>query len=77
MTFENSICIKCFGCNLLELPNFTGVSCCKNVVIIQTEQKQTKMQTRGTYDAINEIHRILGVKQVQEGEQLQINVLQN
>lgn len=77
MTFENSICTRCFGCNLLELSNFTGVSCCSNAIIVQAELKQAKMQTRGTYDAINEIHRILGVKQVIEGEQLQINTLQN
>lgn len=77
MSFNNSICAKCFGCNLLELPHFTGVSCCSNAIIVQAEPKQAKMQTRGTYDAINKIHKILGVNQLTTGEQLQIDNLQN
>lgn len=77
MSFNNSLCAKCFGCNLLELPNFTGVNCCSNAIIVQVETEQAKMQTRGTYDAINKIHEILGVKQVATGEQLSINNMQN
>lgn len=77
MSYSNSICAKCLGCNQLELPNFTGVSCCSNAIIVQAEPKQAKIQTRGTYDAINKIHEILGVNKVLTGEQLQIDNLQN
>lgn len=77
MSFSNSICAKCLGCNRLELPNFTGVSHCKDAVSIQEEQNQAVMQTRKTKDAIDKIHKILGNNNVLTGEQLQINNLRN
>lgn len=78
MFFYNTLCSKCLGCNKLELDPkyFPGTYKCPNFVLANPEEKsqELKIKTKKVCEAINTIHTILGIEQVQvtAGEQLRI-----
>ena len=75
MSYRDTLCNKCLGCNKLELPSFQGVYSCKYAVIVKNEHKQTiPMKTKVVHESINKIHKILGASpsNITEGEQIKL-----
>lgn len=86
MFFDNTLCSKCLGCGKLSLETkyFPGTYKCQNFVLAKTEEKSethsnTDIRNKKVCEAINNIHVILGMKQVNisTGEQISINNMQN
>ncbi len=77
MSFSDTLCNRCLGCNKLELPYFKGVYVCNNAVIVKEKQIQPipPMKTKKVCDAIKTIHKKLGITSspnVTDGEQIKL-----